>query len=168
MVFVFDLFQRVTQCLEKILVRGHDRAVHLELNHRLRFADRSDLSVQFNLCGFDANCLRDDFPSRHRPRILLVFVVDRGNQQVQDFRPHFDPRKMRQVLVVGQQAALMGRVLVEDVNRLPNHFRNLHRQELLQRAKVLGGRRVHVLNLQVQPRQDHVDWKVVHHGLHLG
>ena len=66
-VFVFDLFQCVTQRLQKILVRGNDGAVHLELNHRLRFADGGDLCVQFNLRGFDANRFRDDFPGRHRP-----------------------------------------------------------------------------------------------------
>ena len=40
----FDLIQRVTQGLQKIVVRGKDRAVHLEFDNRLRFADGCDLA----------------------------------------------------------------------------------------------------------------------------
>ena len=40
-----DFVQRVAERVEEVLVGGADRAVHVELDHRLRLADRRDLAV---------------------------------------------------------------------------------------------------------------------------
>ncbi len=39
-----DFVERVAQRAEEVVVGGDDRAVHLELDHRLRLADRRDLA----------------------------------------------------------------------------------------------------------------------------
>jgi len=39
-----DLGQRITERVEEIVVRGPNRAIHVELDHRLRFSDRGDLA----------------------------------------------------------------------------------------------------------------------------
>jgi hypothetical protein len=39
-VLALDLAERVAQHLEEVLIRGNDRAVHVERDHRLRFLDR--------------------------------------------------------------------------------------------------------------------------------
>ena len=44
MVPAFDLLQRVAKGLQKVIVGGEDRAVHLEFDHGLRFADGRDLA----------------------------------------------------------------------------------------------------------------------------
>ena len=44
----FDLVQRIAERLQEVVVGGDDRAVHLELDHRLRLADRREHVVQFD------------------------------------------------------------------------------------------------------------------------
>jgi hypothetical protein len=43
MMLALDFVETVTHRVEEILVGGDDRAVHLELDHRLRPVDRSGL-----------------------------------------------------------------------------------------------------------------------------
>ena len=47
-----DLVQRVAQGREEVAVRGDDGAVHVELDHRLRLADRLDLAGESAFCSF--------------------------------------------------------------------------------------------------------------------
>ena len=48
MVLALDLVERIAHRAEEILVGGDDRAVHVELDHGLRPADRRDLAGVFH------------------------------------------------------------------------------------------------------------------------
>jgi len=63
MMLALDFVETVTHRVEKVLVGGDDRAVHLELDHRLRPADRGRLR----------QCIargRIAFPQRHKKNLL--------------------------------------------------------------------------------------------------
>src|SRR6185503_18566119 len=63
MMLALDFIETVTHRVEEILVGGDDRAVHLELDHRLRPVDRGGLR----------QCItgrRIAFPQRHKKPLI--------------------------------------------------------------------------------------------------
>src|SRR5262249_54635451 len=60
--------------------------------------------------------LRDQLPSDHWSEIVLVLIVNGGDQEIGDLRSDVDVGPNRQVPGVAEDFTLIGRVLVEDVN----------------------------------------------------
>ena len=87
----------------------------------LAFGRLLDLAFDFQLLG-------DQFPGDHRAEVVLVLVVDGGDQQVGRLGADVDVGPDGQVLGVAEDLPLMGRVLVEDVDARTQDVLRLDRQ----------------------------------------
>ena len=112
---------------------------------------------------FDLQLVGDQLPGDHGAEVILVLVVNGGDEQVGDLGADLDIGPHRQVLVVGQDLALVGRVLVEDVDRRAQGVLGLDGQVPLELAQ--SGQRggVDVDDLQVAVGHEHVRGRVLQH-----
>ena len=111
----------------------------------------------------DLQLVGDQLPGDHRADVVLVLVVDGGDEQVGGLGTDLDIGPHRQVLVVGQDLALVGRVLVEDVDDRAEDVLGLDGQVPLQLAQGRQRGGVDVDDLQVAVGHEHVRRRVLQH-----
>ena len=107
--------------------------------------------------------LSDQLPRDHRAKVGLFLVVDSGDQKVGDLRSDFDLGPDRQVLRVRKDLALVGRILMKDIDGRPEHFLRLDRQVLFDFAERRQRGRVHINNLQFAIGHEHVGRSILQH-----
>ena len=116
--------------------------------------------------GVELELLGDHAPGEHGRHVVAVRVHDRRDQQVKVFPADLDDGRVGQVCGIGEQLALMGRVLVEDVDAGADDVIGLHRQHVLQLLQGGDAGLVGVGNLEfVQIAYQDVDGHVLDHLL---
>src|SRR5580698_5927417 len=99
MMLAVDISKLIANRLQKVLVGGLNGAVHLELDHGLRLADRGELTSEIEL---EADLFRDHLPRHHRSEIVALLVVKSGDEQIENLFAEFDFRPVRQILRIAQ------------------------------------------------------------------
>ena len=74
MVLALDLVQPVAERLEEVVIGGDDRAVQVELDHRLGLADGGDLALEIGVLQLGGGDIRGELDDLER---LAVEVEDR-------------------------------------------------------------------------------------------
>ena len=129
--------------------------------HRVRHAgDRVDVLVHL---GHEPDLGRSQRPRHHGGGIGAV-DLHRRQPQLERVVAQLDAGRVRQVLAVGEQAALMRRVLVEHVDRAADQLVDLDRHRVLDLAQRPQRRLVGVGDLEGRNVGEHdVDRHVVQH-----
>ncbi|MND93653.1 hypothetical protein D3C80_858450 [compost metagenome] len=108
-------------------------------------------------------------PGRHGGDVAALVVQHGADQQVQVLAADLDGGPVGQVARVGQHSALMGRGLVEDVDRGADQIIRADRQDMLDRPQRRERGLVGVGDLEVDQVADHdVDRRVVQQLLEVG
>ena len=92
---------------------------------------------------------RHDAPGEHGADIVAAPVMECRDEEVQPFATHINPGLVGQVAGIGQQLALMRRILVENIDRLAKHLIGLDRKHVLEFLQRFGRRLVEVINRKI-------------------
>ena len=135
---------------------AHDHVDRHVLDHVLQL---TDVPVRLDLFGHD-------IPGQHRADIIALIIQDRCHQKIEIFVAELNDCRMRQILRVGQQLALVFRVLVEDIDALPHELVRLAGQEMLEllQGPDTGGVGIDDPKI-IQVAHDHIDRHAIDHLL---
>ncbi len=133
--------------LEALRIAGHDVDRHV-VDHLQKTRARA---VRLDLLGHHA-------PGHHRADVGALPVVDGGDQEVERLGPQLDRGRVRQVARIGDDPALMRRVLVEDVDAGADELVGLERQIIFEPGERLGRDLVEIGDLEV--------FRIAHHHAH--
>ncbi|MGY4417903.1 hypothetical protein ACVWY2_000328 [Bradyrhizobium sp. JR6.1] len=105
--------------------------------------------------GFKPRLLGRELPGQHRSAVAAARIGHRRHGEIERLAADGDARLVRQVLRIGQEPALMLRVLVKDVDRLSDQRVDFHRQNMLDLFQILPRRLVDVGDLEIVQLAEH-------------
>jgi hypothetical protein len=130
------------------------RALHLRRGRRQH--PGKPLHVLLEIVG-QLHIACHDRPAQHRAGVVAALVGQPGDPQVERFRTELDLSRMRQVLGIADDAALMRRVLVEDVERVAEDLVRRHRKQVLHGVERLEAGLVDVGDVEIGIAHHDVD-----------
>lgn len=168
MVLTSDLIQRVSQCAQKIGVRGDDCRVEVKFDDGVCPPDCLHLRSKVSVAFFNRLSFGDHFPGDHRPDVFSIGIVNRAHQQVESFGAQLDLRPVREIFRIGKNLALVGRILVENRDARTHDFFDRNWQRVLQQRQLLPGSCVDLGNVQVEISQQNIDRHVLENQRQTG